>query len=63
MWVVSFISYVDRNTLAILAPAILRDTHLNAEQYGLIVSCFLVSYTIANPIWAACWTVSACAAA
>jgi hypothetical protein len=32
MWLVSLISYIDRNTLAILAPVILQDTHLNAEQ-------------------------------
>jgi ACS family hexuronate transporter-like MFS transporter len=51
MWLVSFISYVDRNTLAILAPVILRDTHLNAEQYGFIISCFSVAYMIGNPIW------------
>ncbi|HKD09726.1 MAG TPA: MFS transporter [Bryobacteraceae bacterium] len=51
MWLVSLISYVDRNTLAILAPVILRDTHLNAEQYGFIISCFSVAYMVANPVW------------
>jgi ACS family hexuronate transporter-like MFS transporter len=51
MWLVSFISYVDRNTLAILAPVILRDTHLNAERYGFIISCFSVAYMIGNPVW------------
>ena len=51
MWLVSLISYVDRNTLAILAPVILYDTHLNAEQYGFIISCFSVAYMIGNPLW------------
>ena len=51
MWLVSLISYVDRNTLAILAPVILHDTHLNAEQYGFIISCFSVAYMFANPVW------------
>lgn len=51
MWLVSLISYVDRNTLAILAPVILHDTHLNAEQYGFIISCFSVAYMFANPLW------------
>jgi len=51
MMLVSFISYVDRNTLAILAPVILRDTHLNAEQYGFIISCFSVTYMLGNPLW------------
>lgn len=51
MWLVSLISYVDRNTLAILAPVILTETHLNAEQYGFIISCFSVAYMIGNPVW------------
>jgi hypothetical protein len=38
MLLVSLISYVDRGTLAILAPTILRETHLNNEQYGYF--CF-----------------------
>ncbi len=51
MWLVSLISYVDRNTLAILAPVILSETHLSGEQYGFIISCFSVAYTIGNPVW------------
>jgi ACS family hexuronate transporter-like MFS transporter len=34
MMLVSLLSYVDRNTLALLAPTILKDTHLADEQYG-----------------------------
>jgi MFS family permease len=51
MWLVSLISYIDRNTIAILAPVILHETHLTAEQYGFIVSCFSVAYMIGNPVW------------
>jgi len=51
MMLVSTISYVDRNTLALLAPTILRDTHLNNEQYGFIISAFSVAYMLANPVW------------
>jgi len=51
MLLVSLISYMDRNTLAILAPRILADTHLSAEQYGFIISCFSVAYMIGNPVW------------
>jgi ACS family hexuronate transporter-like MFS transporter len=51
MLLVSLISYVDRNTLAILAPVILRETHLNAEQYGFIISCFSIAYMVGNPVW------------
>src|ERR1035441_984079 len=74
---VSLISYVDRSTLAILAPTILRETHLNNEQYGYIVLAFSIAYMLANPIWGwildraglrrgmaaavACWTVASMA--
>src|SRR5579863_6912156 len=51
MMLVSMISYIDRNTLALLAPTILRDTHLSNEQYGFIISAFSIAYMLANPIW------------
>lgn len=51
MMLVSLISYIDRNTLALLAPTILRDTHLSNEQYGWIVAAFSVAYMIGNPVW------------
>jgi ACS family hexuronate transporter-like MFS transporter len=51
MLLVSLISYVDRNTLALLAPTILQETHLTAEQYGLVISAFSVAYMAGNPLW------------
>lgn len=51
MMLVSTISYIDRNTLALLAPTILRDTQLSNEQYGFIISAFSFAYMLANPIW------------
>ena len=51
MLLVSLISYIDRNTLALLAPSILKDTGLNAEQYGFIISAFSIAYMIGNPVW------------
>lgn len=51
MMLVSTISYIDRNTLALLAPTILRDTHLTNEQYGFIISAFSIAYMLANPVW------------
>ena len=54
MLLVSLISYIDRNTLALLAPTILRETRLTAEQYGYIISAFSIAYTIANPVWGRC---------
>jgi ACS family hexuronate transporter-like MFS transporter len=51
MLLVSLISYIDRSTLALLAPTILRETHLTGEQYGFIISAFSIAYMIANPLW------------
>jgi MFS transporter, ACS family, hexuronate transporter len=51
MMLVSLISYIDRNTLALLAPTILRETHLTAEQYGWIISAFSIAYMLGNPMW------------
>ena len=51
MMLVSVISYIDRNTLALLAPTILRETKLNAEQYGFIISAFSIAYMVGNPAW------------
>jgi len=74
MLAVSLISYIDRNTLAILAPSILRETRLTNQQYGFIISAFSIAHMLANPIWGrildraglrrgmtaavACWTVA-----
>jgi len=51
MMMVSTISYIDRNTLALLAPTILRDAHLSNEQYGFIISAFSIAYMLGNPLW------------
>jgi len=51
MLLVSVISYIDRQTLALLAPTILRETHLSGEQYGFIVSGFSIAYMLSNPLW------------
>jgi ACS family hexuronate transporter-like MFS transporter len=51
MLLVSLISYIDRNTLAILAPTILRETRLTAEEYGFVISAFSIAYMLANPLW------------
>ena len=51
MMLVSVISYIDRNTLALLAPTILHDTGLSAEQYGFVISAFSITYMLGNPVW------------
>lgn len=58
MWVASiaimlcsWLSYVDRQVLAVLSPMILRDTHLSVAAYADAISAFSVAYMIANPLW------------
>jgi ACS family hexuronate transporter-like MFS transporter len=51
LMLVSIISYVDRNTLALLAPTILRDTGLSVADYGWAVSAYSVAFMIGNPVW------------
>jgi ACS family hexuronate transporter-like MFS transporter len=51
MLLVSVISYIDRQTLALLSPTILRETHLSGEQYGFIISGFSIAYMLSNPVW------------
>jgi len=51
MLLVSLLSYIDRNTLTILSPTILRETHISVEQYGIIISCFSYAYMLGNPVW------------
>src|SRR6516164_4293205 len=58
MWVASgvimlcsWLSYVDRQVLAVLSPMILRDTRLSVEAYAEAVSAFSFAYMIANPVW------------
>ncbi len=51
MMLVSTISYIDRNTLAVLIPTIMRDTGLTVLEYSWVVSGFSVAYMVGNPLW------------
>lgn len=51
MMLVSIISYVDRNTLALLAPTILKETGLTVADYGWAVSAYSIAFMIGNPVW------------
>lgn len=58
MWVASsvimlcsWLSYVDRQVLAVLSPMILHDTHLSVAAYTEAGAAFSVMYMIANPLW------------
>ena len=51
MMLVSLISYIDRNTLALLAPTMLAELRLSGEQYGWVVSGFSIAYMGGNLLW------------
>lgn len=55
MMLVSTISYIDRNTLALLIPTIRAEASMTQQQYGVVVSAFSVAYMIGNPAWG--WTI------
>jgi MFS transporter, ACS family, aldohexuronate transporter len=47
----SLLSYMDRQTLAVLSPMILADLKLNAQKYAEIISSFSYAYMLGNPTW------------
>lgn len=51
MMLVSTISYVDRNAIAVLIPTIQKETGLTGQQYGWIVAAFSYAYMFGNPLW------------
>jgi len=51
MMACSWLSYVDRQILAVLSPTILADTGMSAQSYATVVAAFSYAYMIANPVW------------
>ena len=49
----SLLSYIDRQTLAVLSPMIIAETDLTDASYGDAVSAFSILYMIGNPLWGA----------
>jgi MFS family permease len=47
----SWLAFVDRQVMAVLAPTILADTGLTAATYGQVFAVFNLTYMIANPVW------------
>jgi MFS transporter, ACS family, hexuronate transporter len=42
------INYLDRQTLSVLAPELKKQFAMNDETYGLILSAFMLAYTVMN---------------
>ncbi len=51
MMTCSWLSYIDRQALAVISPMILKDTGLSASAYTDAVAAFSIAYMIANPLW------------
>jgi ACS family hexuronate transporter-like MFS transporter len=47
----SWLSFFHRQILSVLAPTILAETGLDAQQFASISSYFFVAYFIGNPLW------------
>jgi len=47
----SWLSFFHRAILAALAPTILKETGLTAQQFASINAYFFVAYTVGNPLW------------
>jgi ACS family hexuronate transporter-like MFS transporter len=47
----SWLSFFHRTMFAALAPTILKDTGLTAQQFASINAYFFVAYTLGNPLW------------
>jgi ACS family hexuronate transporter-like MFS transporter len=47
----SWLSFFHRTILGALAPTILKETGLTAQQFASINAYFFVAYTLGNPLW------------
>jgi MFS transporter, ACS family, hexuronate transporter len=47
----SWLSFVDRQVLAILSPTILAETGLTGQDFTNAASFFFLAYTLGNPVW------------
>ena len=47
----SCLSFIDRGVLGVLAPTILADTGMTAQELGSVVFFFFLVYTFGNPLW------------
>ena len=47
----SWLSFVDRQVLNILAPTIIKDTGLTNQDFAAATSFFFLTYTLGNPVW------------
>jgi MFS transporter, ACS family, hexuronate transporter len=44
------INYLDRQTLSVAAPLLTEKFHMSGEAYGLVLSAFMLAYTVMNGV-------------
>ncbi|MCX7826829.1 MAG: MFS transporter, partial [Verrucomicrobiae bacterium] len=44
------INYLDRQTLSVVAPLLTEKFQMSAEAYGLVLSAFMLAYTVMNGV-------------
>src|SRR5262245_60181939 len=44
------VSYIDRQTLAVLAPEVTRELGISEAQYGWLAAAFSIAYLVTTPI-------------
>jgi MFS transporter, Spinster family, sphingosine-1-phosphate transporter len=49
LFAMNLLDYLDRNVLVAVAPQVKAELHLKNEQWGLLTSIFLVSYSVVSP--------------
>jgi MFS transporter, ACS family, hexuronate transporter len=50
VFLATVINYLDRQTLAVVAPKLIEQFHMSNETYGFILSAFMLAYTIMNGV-------------
>jgi len=43
-WLLQFVNYLDRVSISVTAPSMMRDLHLDAAQFGMIFGAFSLGY-------------------
>ena len=47
----TLVSYIDRQTVSVMAPVLCKDLSMTNTQYGAVGSCFLFAYALSMWLW------------
>jgi ACS family hexuronate transporter-like MFS transporter len=50
IFMLTVVNYIDRMTLAVLAPTIMEEFNMTNVAYSRVVTCFLIAYTISQSV-------------